>query len=98
MNLRMMRQAVAENQTVVFDFERPFLRAIVKNLTEGNIYVQPLEEEGEEQTKEESILIPPQCSEIIFANEYGASIQFRQVSVIAEVTSDEGVEIRCTRW
>ena len=95
--LRLIRKAVTANAPVIFEFEAPGIWFLIKNLTEGDIYVAL--KSG--ATKEESALIPRDCAQVLEARYKGTgSIDATQiVQVIADTTSTKGVEVQCIyRW
>ena len=67
----------------------------MKNFTDGDIYAAL--KEG--ATKEESILIPAGCAQIVLENEFDMfSTRTNKIQIIAESASDKGVEVQCIRY
>lgn len=93
--LRLIRKAVTANTPVIFEFEAPGICFLIKNLTEGDIYVAL--KSG--ATKEESALIPRDCAQVLEARRGAGSVDTTKiVQVIADTSSEKGVEVQCIHW
>ena len=93
--LRLIRKAVTANTPVIFEFEAPGSCFLIKNLTEGDIYVAL--KSG--ATKEESALIPRDCAQVLEARRGAGSVDTTKiVQVIADTSSEKGVEVQCIHW
>ena len=93
--LKLIRKAVTANTPVTFEFEVPGIRFLVKNLTGSDIYAAL--KEG--ATKEESALIPADCAQILEARRGAGSVDTTKiVQVIADTSSEKGVEVQCIHW
>lgn len=95
MGVKFIRNPAQADQAILFNFDTICYRFLVKNLTEGDIYVAPVA--GAEKT--DSLLIPAGCAQVLCVNErdtwHDAS---SVVQVIADETSEKGVEIQCIRY
>lgn len=93
--LRLIRKAVTANTPVIFEFEAPGICFLIKNLIEGDIYVAL--KSG--ATKEESALIPRDCAQVLEARRGAGSVDTTKiVQVIADTSSEKGVEVQCIHW
>lgn len=93
--LRLIRKAVTANTPATFEFEAPGICFLIKNLTEGDIYVAL--KSG--AAKEESALIPSDCAQILEARKGAGSVDTTKiVQVIADTSSEKGVEVQCIHW
>lgn len=93
--LRLIRKAVTANAPVIFEFEAPGICFLIKNLTEGDIYVAL----KSSATKEESALIPRDCAQVLEARRGAGSVDTTKiVQVIADTSSEKGVEVQCIHW
>lgn len=93
--LKLIRKAVTANTPVIFEFEAPGICFLIKNLTEGDIYVAL--KSG--ATKEESALIPRDCAQVLEARRGAGSVDTTKiVQVIADTSSEKGVEVQCIHW
>lgn len=93
--LRLIRKAVTANTPVIFEFEAPGICFLIKNLTEGDIYVAL--KSG--ATKEESALIPRDCAQVLEARRGAGSVDTTKiVQVIADTSSEKGGEVQCIHW
>ena len=93
--LKLIRKAVTANTPVTFEFDVPGIRFLVKNLSGGDIYAAL--KEG--AAKEESALIPADCAQILEARRGAGSVDTTKiVQVIADTSSEKGVEVQCIHW
>lgn len=93
--LKLIRKAVTANAPVTFEFDMPGIRFLVKNLSGGDIYAAL--KEG--AAKEESALIPVDCAQILEARKGVGSVDTTKiVQVIADTSSEKGVEVQCIHW
>lgn len=93
--LKLIRKAVTANTPVAFEFDISGIRFLVKNLTGSGIYAAL--KEG--ATKEESALIPADCAQILEARRGAGSVDTTKiVQVIADTSSEKGVEVQCIHW
>ena len=93
--LKLIRKAVTANAPVTFEFDVPGIRFLVKNLSGGDIYAAL--KEG--ATKEESALIPADCAQNLEARRGVSSVDTTKiVQVIADTSSEKGVEVQCIHW
>lgn len=93
--MHIFRMATAENTNLKFEFPVEGQKYLVKNFTDGNIYAGL----GDGTNKAKMILIPPKTSEIIFNSERYSDLHTEHiVTVIPDMTSEEGVEVRCLGW
>lgn len=93
--LKLIRKAVTANTPVIFEFEAPGICFLIKNLTEGDIYVAL--KSG--ATKEESALIPRDCAQVLEARRGAGSVDTTKiVQIIADTSSEKGVEVQCIHW
>ena len=97
MELIFKRQATVANTPIVMKFDVFANVYLVKNLTDGDIYVSF---GGGVASKEKGILIPENCSQII-SGLSGSQVQdpARGVVTILPMTdSEKGVEVQCLEW
>ena len=94
MDLKVQRKSVTSSQATQFLFDVKGTQYIVKNFTEGNIYVAL----KETQNKTDCILIPSQTAQIVefFNGIYNSDSGI--VTVISDENSDTGVEVQCIKW
>lgn len=93
--LKLIRKAVTANTPVTFEFDVPGIRFLVKNLSSGDIYAAL---KGG-AAKEESALIPVDCAQILEARRGVGSVDTTKiVQVIADTSSEKGVEVQCIHW
>lgn len=93
--LKLIRKKVAANTPVTFEFDISGIRFLVKNLTGSDIYAAL--KKG--ATKEESALIPADCAQILEARRSAGSVDTTKiVQVIADTSSEKGVEVQCIHW
>lgn len=95
-DLKVIRKAVTANTPVTYNFDVSGIRFLVKNLTEGDIYAAL----KEDATKEESVLIPSNCAQILEARREcsGSVYTTKVVQIISEPSSEKGVEVQCVYW
>lgn len=97
--LKFLRQDVVAEQKVIFMFNRLAYQFLVKNFTEGAIYVNFIDEEDEvnDINKENSIKIPSETAQVLTAN-ISKSNENRadKVLIIAEITGE--VEVQLLEW
>lgn len=88
-----IRAATTSEQPLVLEFVYEGKEFLVKNFTEGDVYVAL--KEG--ATKEESALIPAQTAQTVIRNKnYYAGSDI--VQIIPTATSEKGVEVQCLKW
>ena len=88
-----IRAATTSEQALVLEFVYEGKEFLVKNFTEGDVYVAL--KEG--ATKEESALIPAQTAQTVIRNKnYYAGSNI--VQIIPTATSEKGVEVQCLKW
>ena len=88
-----IRAATTSEQALVLEFAHEGKEYLVKNFTDGDVYVAL--KEG--VTKEESALIPAQTAQTVIRNKnYYAGSNI--VQIIPTATSDKGVEVQCLKW
>lgn len=93
--MHVFRMATAENTNLKFEFPVDGNKFLVKNFTDGNIYVGL----GEGTDKSKMVLIPSKTAEIVSNSERYADIHTEHiVTVVPDTTSEEGVEVRCLGW
>lgn len=93
--MHVFRMATAENTNLKFEFPVEGNKFLVKNFTDGNIYVGL----GEGTDKSKMVLIPSKTAEIVSNSERYADIHTEHiVTVVPDTTSEEGVEVRCLGW
>lgn len=83
----MIRNPTTAEGTTVYEFEKQGYIFVIKNFTEGDIYVGP---EGSEKTG--GILIPAGTAQVITMGKTD------KIQIIAESASDKGVEVQCIRY
>ncbi len=88
-----IRAATTSEQALVLEFVYEGKEFLVKNFTDGDMYVAL--KEG--ATKEESALIPAQTAQTVIRNKnyYAGS---NLVQIIPTATSEKGVEVQCLKW
>lgn len=89
------RQPTASEKALKFEFSIKGSKFLVKNFTDGDIYVDL----GENENKEVMILIPAATSQICAIQELGTPwSQTDVVTIIPTATSEKGVEVQCLKW
>lgn len=88
------RSATVEGTPIHFNMPVKGIRFLVKNLTEGDIYVALKKTEN----KEECLLLPANTAQVVLANEHLYVFGTDVVTVIPDSTSEKGVEIQCLMW
>ena len=87
--LKVQRKPTEANTKLDFQFDNPGLEFLVKNFTDGDIYV------GVEAIKERMILIPAETAQVVACmTTQGDDTLY----VIPTITSEKGVEVQCLRW
>lgn len=94
MKLNLIRCPVVGGQIMVAKFDVKGYRFLVKNHTDGDVYVSMYEGSA----KNASILIPTQCAQIISANDGTCHATTDTIQIIPDKDSDKGVEVQCLRW
>ena len=95
--LQVLRKPTVTNTQLDFDFSVIGVKYLVKNFTDGDIYVSfdnPL-------VKAESILIPSESSQVIVCKELsidGVNYGSNKVTVMPDFSSTKGVEVQCILW
>lgn len=89
--LVVIRQSTVANTDVIFEFEMKGMMFLIKNFTDGDIYVDV--KEGTEKTGR--ILIPSGCWQVL---DCPASIWTDTIAIMADTTNEKGVEVECLRW
>lgn len=89
-----IRAATTSEQALVLEFAHEGKEFLVKNFTDGDVYVAL--KEG--ATKEESALIPPQTAQTIVRNKSDYYAGSNIVQIIPTATSEKGVEVQCLKW
>ena len=89
-----IRAATTSEQALVLEFAYEGKEFLVKNFTDGDVYVAL--KEG--ATKEESALIPAQTAQTIVRNKSDYYAGSNLVQIIPTVTSEKGVEVQCLKW
>lgn len=89
-----IRAATASEQALVLEFAYEGKEFLVKNFTDGDVYVAL--KEG--ATKEESALIPAQTAQTIIRNKSDYYAGSNIVQIIPTATSEKGVEVQCLKW
>ena len=93
--LKLIRKAVTANTPVTFEFDISGIRFLIKNLSGDDIYAAL--KEG--ATKKESALIPADCAQNLEARRGTGSVDTTKiVQVIADTSSEKGVEVQCIHW
>lgn len=93
--MNIIRNPTTAGGTLIYEFDVLGYRFIVKNFTDGDVYASL--KEG--ATKDESILIPAGCAQVLLENElatYGSAVS--TVQIIADAASEKGVEVQCIRY
>lgn len=95
-DIKIVRKPVAANTPTTFNFDVSGIRFLVKNFTDGDIFVAL--KSG--AMKEESVLIPANCAQILEARLVisGSVDTTKIVQVIADTSSQKGVEVQCLIW
>lgn len=92
----MIRKTIDSGETEEFAFDVKSCVFLVKNMSEGNIYVSFGSNPG---TTDEMILIPPgSWQRAVCLNENGALRSCSSVYVKASGGHGDGVEVECLRW
>ncbi len=88
-----IRAATTSEQELILEFAHEGKEYLVKNFTDGDVYVAL----KESATKEESALIPAQTAQTVIRNKnyYAGS---NLVQIIPTATSEKGVEVQCLKW
>lgn len=87
----LIRQATVAETELVIEFDVAGFQYLVKNFTDGDIYVGFQTGAG----KEERILIPVDSAQIITATPVTG---YNIVTIIPTATSEKGVEVQCLKW
>ena len=95
MEIIFTRQSTTANMPIKMEFDVPGTEYLVKNFTDGDIYVA-LKEESD---KSKCVLIPSECSQIVIAGDesYVSSDGKGIVTIIPEMASEKGVEVQCLK-
>lgn len=88
---KMQRKAVTANTEYAFKFDVTGREFLVKNLTEGDIYVGFTS--GED--KSQRLLLPAGTAQIITGMTINGS---NTIYVFSTVTHGKGVEVQCLSW
>lgn len=97
--IKFIRQNIVAEQRTVFLFQVLAYKFLVKNLTDGNIYIYLMsrEDKEEEIDKEDCLLIPSETAQIIMVNESkNNEDRTDKVLIIAENTGE--VEVQLLEW
>lgn len=87
--LKVQRKPTEANLKLDFQFDNPGLEFLVKNFTDGDIYV------GVEAIKERMILILAETAQVVVCmTTQGCDTLY----VIPTAVSEKGVEVQCLRW
>lgn len=89
-----IRTATTSEQPLILEFAHEGKEYLVKNFTDGDVYVAL----KESATKEESALIPAQMAQTIVRNKGGYYAGSNIVQIIPTATSEKGVEVQCLKW
>lgn len=89
-----IRAATTSEQALVLEFAYEGKEFLVKNFTDGDVYVAL----KERATKEESALIPAQTAQTIVRNKSDYYAGSNLVQIIPTATSEKGVEVQCLKW
>lgn len=89
-----IRAATTSEQPLVLEFAHEGKEYLVKNFTDGDVYVAL----KESATKEESALIPAQTAQSVVRNKGGYYAGSNIVQIIPAATSEKGVEVQCLKW
>lgn len=95
MDMKLIRNPTTAQGTIIFRFDTAGYEFLVKNFTDGDVYASL----REGATKENSVLIPAGCAQVLLinihtSNDSGSSA----VQIIAKSASDKGVEVQCIRY
>lgn len=93
--MNIIRNPTTAQGTIIFEFDTTGYEFLVKNFTDGDVYASP----REGATKENSVLIPAGCAQVLLinihtSNDSGSSV----VQIIADAASEKGVEVQCIRY
>lgn len=92
----MIRKTIDSGETEEFAFDVKSCVFLIKNMSEGNIYVSFGSNPG---TTDEKILIPSgSWQRQVLLNEKGALRSCSSVFVTASGAAGDGVEVECLRW
>lgn len=90
-----IRAATISEQALVLEFAHEGRAYLVKNFTDGDVYVGL--KDG--ATKEESMLIPANTAQcVILRDKLYFDKDGKIVQIIPTVTSEKGVEVQCLKW
>ncbi len=90
------RQATSANTPIKLEFDVAGIEYLVKNFTQGDIYVA-LEETS---NKNDCLLIPVECAQVITARADTNYLSTMKgiMTIIPEETDERGVEVQCLKW
>ena len=92
--VKVIRQPTSE-ATLIFEFDTASSEFLVKNFTDGDVYVGL--KDG--ATKEESMLIPANTAQcVILRDKMYFDKDGNIVQIIPTATSEKGVEVQCLKW
>lgn len=90
-----IRAATTSEQPLVLEFVHEGKEYLVKNFTDGDVYVGL--KDG--ATKEESMLIPANTAQcVILRDKLYFDKDGKIVQIIPTATSEKGVEVQCLKW
>lgn len=92
--LTFIRKPVVAGTALKLEFDVTGIKFLVKNLTDGDIYVAL----GEAADEADCLLIPAETSQVVVAYD-GTYIDGDSIiTVIPTRTSEKGVEVQCLKW
>ena len=103
MDIIFKRSPTTANTALVLEFPVKGTKFLVKNLTDGNVYValkklNDIEADSSESVKGECVLIPENTAQLVVCRELPYVEGTNIVTVIPEATSEKGVEVQCLKW
>lgn len=97
--IKFIRQNIVAEKKTIFKFDKLAYQFLVKNLTEGAIYVNLINEEDEinDINKENSIIIPSETAQLLTVNKSKSNEnRADKVLIIADITGE--VEVQLLEW
>ena len=88
------RFSTAEGNPITYKVPVSGTKFLVKNLTDGDIYVSL----KETTNKEDCLLVPANTAQIIQVYDGPLIFETNVLTIIPEATSEKGVEVQCLKW
>lgn len=99
-SVKFMRQPTVAGTPIKMEFDVAGIEFLVKNLTDGDIYVAMGDIDTTDLTvaKEACVLIPEGTAQVLTAYNGIYLCTEETVTIIPDTTSEKGVEVQCLKW